>query len=176
MTTTEEKIQTALLDLLKEKRIADVTIIAIANKSRINRTTVYRYYGDKYAILTAIEDNIFKELAKRDTIDPDSVSKILEGIDQHREIISVLLSENGDPRFYEYFIAYLTRKGLETIDSLPCFNNLDRRQKELLVQYISSALLGLIKYWLLHPEMTVEELDQFYIELFKNGIKSLTKQ
>ena len=174
MNTTDEKIQTALLTLMKERRIEDVTMIAVANRSQVNRTTIYRHYNDKYAILQAIEENVLQNLEIKAAKTQNDILLILRSISEKREIISILLSENGDPRFYEYFITFLAKKGLQTIDSLPRFNCLDHRQKELLVQYISSALLGLVKYWLIHPEMEVDELDLFFNKLFINGINSLT--
>jgi len=177
---TEERIRYALLELMSEKRLEEITIIAIADKSRINRTTVYRYYVDKYAILQTIEDNIIQEL---NDIDQDTASstqgntilRILRAINEKRSIISVLLGENGDQRFHERFITLLTTKGMNSIERSPRFNGLDSRQKELLAQYISSALLGLIKYWLRHPEMSVEELDAFFENLFRNVLNSFIK-
>jgi len=174
---TDEKIRYALLELMSEKRLEEITIIAIADKSMINRTTVYRYYVDKYAILQTIEDNILQELdqVSKDTTNSsqgNTILSILRLINNKRSIIGVLLGEKGDQRFHERFITLLTTKGLNSIEQSARFNGLDSRQKELLAQYISSALLGLIKYWLRHPEMSVEELDTFFENLFRNGLNS----
>lgn len=185
MDTTDERIQTALLHLMNEKPLPEITIIAVADQSGINRTTVYRHYVDKYAILQKIEDDILEDLSglKKETyqvqtkefVTGDGLFELLRAVNDQRDKISILMGKNGDPRFYERFIAFLTNRGLTTIESTPRFNGLDTRQKELLVQYISSALMGLIKYWLKHPEMSVEELDTFFENLFKNGINSFTE-
>lgn len=186
MFTTEEKIQAALLNLMKEKTLEEITIMSIADYSQVNRTTVYRYYRDKFAILQVIEENILSDLEAindntyqvetHEFVNKSHVLKMLEAVNEKREIISILLSKNGDPRFYEYFVTFLTTNGLRIIDKNPQFNGLDVRQKELLIQYLSSALLGLVKYWLIHPEMGVDELNNFFENLFRNGISSLTAQ
>lgn len=186
MNNMDDKIRVALLDLMKEERLEDITIMAIADRSKINRTTIYRHYRDKYAILQDIEDEILTELdnidsntyqiATREFIDESQILKILETVNNKRDVISILLSENGDPRFYEYFIDFLTTKGLIVINNSSQFNGLDIRQRELLVQYLSSALFGLVKYWVNHPDMSVEELDNFYENIFRNGINSFTEK
>jgi len=177
---TDERIRYALLELMKEKRLEEITIIAIADKSMINRTTVYRYYVDKYAILQTIENNILKELddvsnSSTGYIQENGILNILRLINDKRSIISVLLGENGDQRFHEHLVTFLTAKGFKSINNSVQFSSLDNRQRELLAQYISSALLGLIKYWLRHPEMSVDELDTFFENLFRNGINSFTE-
>ena len=182
MNNTDEKIQTALLVLMKEKSLEEITIMAIADYSKVNRTTVYRHYVNKLAILEAIENDILNGLDKIDQYgiseedDRSQVLKVLESINEKRAIITILLSHNGGYKFYDSFVNFLTAKGLKTIENSHRFNGLDSRQKELLAQYISSALLGLVKYWLSHPEMSVEELDTFFEKLFRKGISSFTAQ
>ena len=178
------KIQAALLELLEHEPIAEITIFEIADKSQIARKIIFEKYRDKYQILQAIEDDIFIRLdqAKKDTyqIDihefdrDDRILKIFKLVYENKKVISLLLGNFGDPRFHERFIAYLAQKGLKVIEDSNEFNGLDQRQKELLIQYISSALVGLIAYWTKHSEMTVEELYNFFKELFLNGITSLT--
>lgn len=174
METTEERIQTALLELMQEKRLEEITIIAIADRSSINRTTVYRHYVDKYAILQVIENNVLTDLNNR-AVAQNNVLAMLKAINDKRAVISILLNEGGDPRFNDRFIRFLMEKGLKTIQTSPRFHNLDTRQKELLGQYISSALVGLVRYWLNHSEMSAQELADFFENLFKNGINSFTE-
>jgi len=178
MDNTGEIIQTALLDLMKEKRFDEITIVEISERSKYNRTTIYRHYLNKMNILQAIEDDVLASLdgSDQDETGKSHVLQILEAVNKKRSIISILLSPNGDPTFHEHFVSFLTTKGLKTIENSCRFNSLDTRQKELLVQYISSALLGLVKYWLSHPEMSVEELDNFFERLFKRGISSFTAE
>lgn len=175
MKTTDERIQMALLELLKEQRLEEITIIAIAKQSQLNRTTVYRHYVNKYAILKVIEDDILEEIfVTNKRVDQSNILNLLNTINERREVIDVLLSDKADLRFNDRFIAFLVEQGLNTINSSPRYNWLDSRQKELLMQYLSSALSGLVKYWLNHPEISVEELDDIFENLFQKGIESFT--
>lgn len=178
------RIQTALLELLEQEPIAEITIFEISDKCQIARKTIFEKYSDKYQILQVIEDDIFAKLSNtkkatyqvetREFDGDDRILKILKSVHENRKVISLLLGEFGDPRFHERFITYLTQKGLQVIEGSNKFSSLDQRQKELLIQYISSALVGLIAYWIKHPEMTVEELHSFFEQLFLKGITSLT--
>lgn len=175
MKTTDERIQAALLELMKEKRLEEITIIAIANQSQLNRTTVHRHYVNKYAILKVIEDDVLEEIfVTNKRVDQSNILMLLNTINARRVIIGILLSDKADSRFNDRFIACLIERGLATINSSPRFNWLDTRQKELLIQYLSSALMGLVKYWLDHPEMPVEELNSIFENLFQKGIDSFT--
>ncbi|KRK90930.1 TetR/AcrR family transcriptional regulator [Companilactobacillus futsaii] len=178
------KIQTAFVELLERKPIEEITIFEIADKCQIAHKTIFEKYSDKYQILQAIEDDIFVQIGttKKDVYHVDThefagddrILQILNSVYENKKVITLLLGEGGDPRFHERFITYLVQKGFRVIENSGKFNDLDQRQKELLLQYVLSALVGLVTYWVKHPEMTVQELHTFFEKLFFNGITSLT--
>ncbi len=179
MAEIDQKIRNALLHLMRRKRFENITMKEIALESGVNRSTVYRHYIDKFEIMNLIEDNILHEFADAESLDTSnnfvsesSILIMLKAIDERRGIIRLLLSENGDARFKERLSRFLTTQGLHRIDVAADRGVLDIRQKELLVQYISSAILGLVGYWAEHPEMGVEELDTLFEKLFRSGINS----
>jgi AcrR family transcriptional regulator len=51
---THQLLQQALLDLLQEKRFASVTVQEIAERARVNRTTLYVHFEDKYHLLDSL--------------------------------------------------------------------------------------------------------------------------
>lgn len=174
METIDGKIQRALLDLMKEMPVSEITIMAIADGSLVDRTTVYRRYVNKYAILQTIEDNVLKRLnvIQVSLADKNSSEVLFEAINQQRADISILLSESSDLRFKDNFVSFLTAKGFQEIKE--SLDGLDIRQRELLIQYLSSALNGLVKYWLDNPQTSAKELGIFFENLFRNGLESFT--
>lgn len=98
---TEQKIQTTLLDLAKEKKTP--TVAEICRRCQINRTTFYLHYVDILDLMAKIQENIFQQFTS-------SV------INSHQEItlmshISYLLfaehvKENKD--FYRFYFSINT--------------------------------------------------------------------
>ncbi len=55
-------IHRALLDLLKEKTISEITIVELTEKADVNRKTFYNHYSDIYAVVQELEDGIVESL------------------------------------------------------------------------------------------------------------------
>src|SRR5260370_10717090 len=64
---THANLREALIDLIEEKGFDAVTVGDIAERAMVNRTTFYRHYQDKYALVTGIFEEagnqIFREIA-----------------------------------------------------------------------------------------------------------------
>lgn len=54
---TRQQLSHALLELMREKQFAQITVNNIAEQASINRTTFYDHYTDKYALF---EDTVYE--------------------------------------------------------------------------------------------------------------------
>lgn len=59
---TRECLQTALVLLLKEKRLEEITITELVKRSGVSRTAFYRNYNTKEDILTEIHTTLFEHI------------------------------------------------------------------------------------------------------------------
>lgn len=59
---TRKVIRECLTELLKEKRIQDITVREIAEKADINRGTFYLHYKDIFDLMEQIENELLEEL------------------------------------------------------------------------------------------------------------------
>lgn len=59
---TRECLQTALVLLLKEKRLEEITITELVKRSGVSRTAFYRNYTTKEDILTEIQNSLFEHI------------------------------------------------------------------------------------------------------------------
>jgi len=62
---TRKLLKDAFVELLGEKRFADVTVLDIAERATVNRATFYAHYADKYALLDALVGDMFREQLAR---------------------------------------------------------------------------------------------------------------
>ncbi|HEV2583302.1 MAG TPA: TetR/AcrR family transcriptional regulator [Ktedonobacteraceae bacterium] len=73
---TQANLREALIDLIEEKGFDAVTVGDIAERAMVNRTTFYRHYPDKYALVTGIFEDAVNQMFRE--IGP--LPKNLEGL------------------------------------------------------------------------------------------------
>jgi len=112
----QEKIQQALIALINQKSLENITITDITRTAKINRGTFYLYYQDKHDLLSQIEIAIMDNLMSMDdefkliltessTIEqfvkaqkPFTIQK-LQYLRKERGLINAMISSHGDPAF-----------------------------------------------------------------------------
>jgi AcrR family transcriptional regulator len=61
---TRKLLQSALLDLLKERDLEAISVTDICDRAMIHRTTFYKHYEDKFDLLNQGMAQTFRELSK----------------------------------------------------------------------------------------------------------------
>ena len=59
---TEKRIETSLLQLMKEQTFETISIRQLIDLAEVNRSTFYRHYLDKYDLLEKMENRLLDEL------------------------------------------------------------------------------------------------------------------
>ncbi|HYE68545.1 MAG TPA: TetR/AcrR family transcriptional regulator, partial [Anaerovoracaceae bacterium] len=156
---TKERIRDAFFDLYATKKIERISIKEITEKAQLNRGTFYVYYKDIYDLLEKTEDELIEELMDkiRDLIvmilRDQNISPFLPPIEfyqRYRKFLRVLFGANGDPNFV-FKIKAIIKKTLRELfekENLPKVENM-----EYVMEYISSAQIGIISYWLIENNM-----------------------
>ncbi len=122
---THANLREALIDLIEEKGFDAVTVADIAERAMVNRTTFYRHYPDKYALVTGIFEEavnqIFREigplpanleglLSSESEFDAEAVqsyidsqlaawSRFFEHVARHARLYRVMLGKRGSSWF-----------------------------------------------------------------------------
>ena len=55
---TKNKLKSALVELLQEKKLDTITILELTEKASINRKTFYLHYKNIPSVLNDIEENV----------------------------------------------------------------------------------------------------------------------
>ena len=105
---TKRLLTQALVQLMQEKTVKDITVKELTELADMNRGTFYLYYKDIHDMLRQVEDNLFSLLEglldkhKDDGAQTD-ITSILEDIftfaSENADLCRVLLSRNGDITF-----------------------------------------------------------------------------
>ncbi|MCC0654083.1 TetR/AcrR family transcriptional regulator C-terminal domain-containing protein [Clostridioides sp. ES-S-0001-03] len=159
---TKKMIRSALAELIDEKGFNNISVTDLTQRADINRGTFYLHYVDKYDLLEKIENEIIQEI-EEETKHLDSVNmmnmdasneplpfmvKLFEYFTKNSVIIKSILGPKGDPTF-ERKIKKFIEINLFEKQKLKNFN-IDEAiiSEEYFIQYILSADLGVIQYWL----------------------------
>lgn len=94
-TYVKRQITLALLELLKEKPITDISVSELTQKAQIGRVSFYRNYQTKEDILKEESDRLIKEWGKLYETNPESSPETLfpslfEFYREHKEFYTIL--------------------------------------------------------------------------------------
>lgn len=174
---TKERIRDAFFELYATKKIERISIKEITEKAQLNRGTFYVYYKDIYDLLEKTEDELIDELMEKikhivtlilrdEDIDP--FLPPLDFYQRYSKFLRVLFGVNGDPKFV-HKIKKIIKKTLREIfrkEQIPQVENL-----EYVMEYISSAQIGIISYWLVenNMELPVSQLGNMIKQITLHG-------
>lgn len=174
---TKERLRNAFFELYATKKIEHISIKEIADLAQLNRGTFYVYYRDIYDLLEKTEDELILELVSmiKDVIPPllrdDNLGPFLPPVafyNRNKKILQVLLGPTGDPHFV-HKIKGIVKNTVQEIfrrENVPPVKNM-----EYVVEYIASAQIGIISYWMVEKDMAlpVEELGEMIKHIILHG-------
>lgn len=185
---TEKIIKESLLKLLNTYELKDITLEQIAQQSKMNRVTIYRHFEDKWDILEKIEQDFFqdllqphqemiKQLRKPWEQRDDGVKILMNFLDVFKSnlnLMRILLDRKGDPNFTNKLMDYLLNR--EKISHPMLGINSDDFESELLSYYEISGLIGIIKFWSIHPEYNTKQIAVFFFNIRNSEIKAINSK
>jgi len=177
---TRQNLIDAFWLLYCEKRIEKITVKEITQKAGYNRGTFYEYFTDVYDVLEEIERSLIPTLEELPPIDmPSSSMEMPLGMfmtlyEKNSKYYSVLLGDNGDPAFSSK-LKNSTKPIIKL--ALADNNNLDTVEFDFILEYVLSAMIGIMSYWFRQNKvLPAEKLVVLMYEVMENGVmKYLSK-
>lgn len=151
---TRMVLQDSLIELMKEKPMAKITVKELCEKADINRTTFYSHYADQYDLLRQIEEETLswaKEviISLLSKTEKHEMMKLLEQICQYcvenSRHLQVLMSDKGDIDFQKQLFTLIYQQC--GIDPSPDSEG-DTATREYYFIFIVAGSVGLIRQWL----------------------------
>lgn len=176
---TKKAIKDAFINLLMQEPYEKITVSQIAEYGFINRNTFYLHYTDKDDLLDQLTKESLNRLRKSMDVD---VFEVRHGASPeqilHKAVKSTFESIQVDIDFYKAVlhddnIPYLFFKIHNVIRDhfLEISSNPDHL---IYIEFISSGILGLIRYWIMHPhQFTVENVADAMVLIQKNSMRDL---
>lgn len=148
---TKRMLKEALVRLLAQKQIENISVSELCTEAQINRTTFYKYYGSQFDLMDDIQKDFMCELETnlRQNERPVSLLNILTYIDTHRDSCIALLQTAADNGFLERILSLsLISQQLEeqVVRSYTGF------QKEYVKEFVIYGSYSVIRKWLLSKQ------------------------
>ncbi len=146
---TRKNLMDAFWEIYKIKRIEKITVKEITAKAGYNRGTFYEYFSDVYHLLDEIENSLIPSVDELPSFTSNSRSigvpleSFMQLYEDNSKYYSVLLGENGDPAF----AAKLKKQIKSSLLSLFTNDNTDLTTLDYTLEYILSAMVGVMSYW-----------------------------
>ena len=184
---TKQIIKDAFIELYKNNPIDKISIKEITTLKSLNRGTFYIHFKDIYDLLEQIENEFLsdvEEIASRMLLTDKSFEEnfknsnagyleVLKYVKQKEKNITVLFGTNQNSAFIRRFKNHI-KKILHS--NLKNFKLMNSEISEFSLEYISSANMGIIIYWVetgmkIPEEDLVQMMGNF---LFKGPLSSVT--
>ena len=145
---TKMLLRTALIELMQEMSISQITIRALCEKADLNRTTFYLHYTDQLALLEDVEQHVMEQTAEHmKNIHTDRhtlklVSAFLDYVQKNDLTFRTLLCRDDSESFRRRFVEELMRL---VGGELPAYGD-DRRTKYTLSFLMFGSLYVIIQW------------------------------
>ena len=108
---TKERLFASFERALQSKPVSDITVSEVCRDAGISRKTFYKYYSDPFALLLAMQDDLFVGLAQRLAKLPPDVyaisSDIIDFVAEHRVVTKAVFENRGEGNLIDRVLAYL---------------------------------------------------------------------
>lgn len=177
---TRQKLADALISLCEQKSYYDVTVQEICDMAQLYRSTFYRYYDTKDAMLREIEHDylaITQSLTKSmkdfraDASEEQQrvfLKELTADMEYHRQnakLCCFLLSPAGDLYFHEKMVDSIGRTVRGVLQRRGKKHSL--RDTEYLIHYFAAGFIATIRLWLQKDDCTPSEMAAFLLEMMK---------
>lgn len=191
---TLESIDRSLLENLKTTPFGKITVDAICKNARINRTTFYKHYRDKFELMDSYMNRILNEFKENNAIgfveaDPGHViddeysQPFRDAVDfmiEKRDIYEILwTAETGRPVFDEMVDAIAENILKNRVAAHPEIKN-DSKKFFLAMLYgnmFAHNFMVAIRWWFANDGiMKKEEFNNMFDDIMEKGIFEAFKQ
>lgn len=164
---SRQAINDAFMRLMAEKEFESITIKQIAAEANVNRGTVYLHFDDKYDLreqcIAAEINQLIRHCMSGDNLvhlpSKTALLHTFEYLEQHASFYSIMLKSKGSMVFRNQMETMFRKSLIEHLDSI----NLDQdRNRDITVQFLISASVGLLEWWIIRsmpypPSVMVEQ-------------------
>lgn len=143
---------------LSERAFEEITVKEICERAMVHRTTFYKHYEDKYALLEQGMRQMYDALVAEVVHMPPSTFsvehpppyfiRLFEHVAEHQQFYKVMLCGEGIGRFQKLVKDYIAEVAEAKMRELTPTNQSSAVPRAMRVQFVAGAVLSLLTWWL----------------------------
>jgi AcrR family transcriptional regulator len=175
---TRLQLGTALLNLIIEKPINDVTVQDILDRSGVGRSTFYLHYRDKDDLLVSQLETFLETISNSLSDRKDNshrvmpVAELFAHIGNQNKLYRVLSDSGHLKDFFDLAEGYFARGIERRLVESGKLTKLPQRELAARASALSGSLLSLLRWWLDRGEKeSPQEMDQMFHRMVWTGLQ-----
>jgi AcrR family transcriptional regulator len=172
---THKLLWEALMALMAERAFEEITVKEICDQAMVHRTTFYKHYEDKYALLEQGMRQMYDALVAEVTVPPSAFSvahppsyfiHLFIHVAEHQHFYKLMLCGEGIGRFQKLVKDYLVEQGEAIIHAFTPTNQKPAVPTAMYVQYVAGAVISILAWWLEHDmPYSPQQMAQYLLVL-----------
>lgn len=148
-------LKESLLELMKQKTFAEISVRDVTDAADMNRGTFYLHYSGTTELLQSVETDLLAELQAlvnahmQETVAVGSVAPVFEPVldflVEHRETCAVLFDSSEASGFFQSLQQLVHRSGAPLVKTW--FHLEDPRLTDYLLNFLAWGFIGLLTEW-----------------------------
>lgn len=148
-------LKESLLELMKRKSFADISVRDVTDAADMNRATFYLHYSGTAELLQSVEEDLLAELQElvdahmQETVAVGSVAPVFEPVldfaVEHRESCTILFASSEASGFFQSIQQLVHENGAPLVRTW--FRPADPRLTDYLLNFLAWGFIGLLAEW-----------------------------
>lgn len=148
-------LKESLLELMKRKTFAEISVRDVTDAADMNRGTFYLHYSGTTELLQSVEMDLLEELQAlvdahmQETVAVGSVAPVFEPVldflVEHRETCAVLFASSEASGFFQSLQQLVHQNGAPLVRTW--FRPADPRLTDYLLNFLAWGFIGLLTEW-----------------------------
>src|SRR5215469_14259601 len=154
---THKLLWEALMAELALRPFEEITVKEICERAMVHRTTFYKHYEDKYALLEQGMRQMYAALVAEVSVPPSAFSvdhpppyfiQLFIHVAEHQHFYKLMLCGEGIGSFQKLVKDYLVEQGEAIMHELTPPNQRLAVPPAMYVQYLAGAVISMLAWWL----------------------------
>ena len=146
---TQKALLGALEELVKTKKLSNITITELCTKANINRNTFYYHYNNIYDLLAEYKQILMNELTSVLDVNKQRHShtglEICKIIYRHQNFMSIIISPNCDLDYFDEIFGLASEKSRIFMDKK---HEIKTTADHLACTYCNAGCIAVIRDWI----------------------------
>ncbi|HEY2468554.1 MAG TPA: TetR/AcrR family transcriptional regulator [Terracidiphilus sp.] len=176
---TCNRLGTALLELILEKPVNEVTVKDVLDRAGVGRSTFYQHFRDKDDLLLSQLEMFLELMSTALSVRKDKsnrvapVEEIFAHIGNQNKLYRVLSDSGHLKDFFDLAEGYFARGIEQRLVESGRLKNLSQRELAARASALSGSLLSLLRWWLDRGEKeSPREMDEMFHRMVWSGLSA----